>query len=177
VSHLFYSTVIDRLKGIRQIMEIIEVIDTVVKIGLGAIISGVATHKLARLNFDYDLRKKNIESNIILIKELSIKLEHAEALLNEATHSYFSDETGANFNAVPIIDAAKLVYESRAIANLLGEVLLIKGIGELAKIFDEIYNEFSEMNNQIIILELIKKVEAKKEELYPLVASVYSKFT
>ena len=157
-------------------MEIIEVVDTAVKIGLGALITGIATHMLASRNFKNDLRKKNVENNLILIKELSIKLEHAEALLNEGTHSYYLEETGADFSATPIIDAAKLVYESRAMANLLGEVSLTKGIGELAKIFDEIYNEFCEVNNHGTVSELIKKVEDKKAELYPLITLAYDKF-
>jgi len=53
-------------------MELIDVIDTAVKVGLGAAISGLATYWITRLNHDSDRRKeaaKRVHETLVQITE------------------------------------------------------------------------------------------------------------
>jgi len=158
-------------------MEIIEVIDTAIKIGLGALITGTATYLLANRNYKYDLKKKSIENNVTLLKELSIKLEHAEAFLNETSHSYLFQAADKPFDATPFISAQKLLYEARAMANLLGKRELTEQISALSEVFEKMYNELFKTNNHSTLSSFVKSIDDKKKEIYPLITEAYTELT
>ncbi|MFM1711897.1 hypothetical protein [Aeromonas salmonicida] len=156
-------------------MEIIELFDTAIKIGLGAAISGMATIKLSERNFNNELIKRTSSNSIELVRELAMKLEHAESFLNEATHSYYQDDTGSQFDGKTIVQAAKLIYEARAMSNLLGDSTLTESLDKLAKLYEIVYNEFTIINNHKKIYVSVENIDNSKAELYPLINKAYSK--
>ena len=64
-------------------IEWIDIVDTTVKIGLGALISGVATYKVASLNHKKDVEKNLINKKIDIIEEIT---ELAEEYFYFFTH-------------------------------------------------------------------------------------------
>ena len=53
----------------------IEVADTAVKIGLGALIAGISAFLLARSQYRYDLRKTKVSREFELLKDIAEKVE------------------------------------------------------------------------------------------------------
>ncbi|MCF5729902.1 hypothetical protein K3H43_21385 [Aeromonas veronii] len=53
----------------------IDVVDSAIKIGLGALISGIATYKISALNHSKDVHKSIINKKISMLEEISV---HAE---------------------------------------------------------------------------------------------------
>lgn len=53
----------------------IDVVDSAVKIGLGALISGIATYKVSALNHSKDVHKSIVNKKISMLEEISV---HAE---------------------------------------------------------------------------------------------------
>jgi hypothetical protein len=66
----------------------LEVVDTAVKVGLGALISGIASYLMARQANAHNLRKTRCEEDSALFKEAILKLEKSASSMNAATHSY-----------------------------------------------------------------------------------------
>lgn len=155
-------------------MEILEIVDTAVKIGLGALITGTSSYLLTGKNFKQELRKKSIDSNKEMLKDLALKLEYSESFLNEVTHSYLLKQDGS-FDSVAMVSACKHVYEARALANLIDEHEMAVKIESLAKILENIYEEFSKPNNHPEVAKYIIKHDDKKQEIYPLVSQCYKK--
>lgn len=152
--------------------EIIDVIDTATKIGLGAIIAGVATYLHADKMFTNDLKKKNIDDKKEILKEISLKIEKCESHLNESTNSYIQ-KNQKSFSSEPIILSVREAYEARALTNLIGEAVLSDKIGEMAKSLEEIYEIMYIPDNLKNIGGIIEKVETLKKQMYPLISSAY----
>lgn len=68
----------------------LEIIDTAVKVGLGAIISGITTYFMTRRTHSHEIRKSLINEKKEIIKECVIKLEKSSSLLNHVLSSYFN---------------------------------------------------------------------------------------
>jgi hypothetical protein len=66
----------------------LEIIDTAVKIGLGALITSAAAYFLARGQHYRDLDKLRITRRRELIEDIAVKVEHALACLNRK-HIHF----------------------------------------------------------------------------------------
>ena len=91
--------------------EITDIIDTAVKIGLGALITGAVTYLLADRQFSNDIKKKNIEDHKNILKEISLKIEKSESHLNEATNSYVRNRH-QDFTPEPMLHATSEAYEA-----------------------------------------------------------------
>lgn len=69
--------------------EIIDVIDTAVKIGLGALISGASAYFLSNYKYEQEKEKEKHTRNINFLKDISLKIEEANHALEEAVHPYW----------------------------------------------------------------------------------------
>ena len=59
-----------------QATGILEIVDTAVKIGLGALITGSATYIITKLNHDKDLEKQTIRRRRELLEQIATNVEH-----------------------------------------------------------------------------------------------------
>jgi hypothetical protein len=59
------------------------VIDTAVKIGLGALISGLATYWVTRAKSKHDISKLLLEDKTKILREIAENLEESTAFLND----------------------------------------------------------------------------------------------
>ncbi len=68
----------------------LSVLDTAVKIGLGALISGITTYVITTQSHKNTMRKAAIDDACALLKEGALKLEKSSSTLNSAIHIYDS---------------------------------------------------------------------------------------
>ena len=108
---------------------VLDIIDTTIKIGLGATIAGLSTYILSiqkhKQDKENDIRK---ETNSIL-KDIALKIENANNKLDEATHPFWNlvaDNQPNMDNPVVIkesinllLESIKLIREARAYVALL----------------------------------------------------------
>ena len=109
----------------------LEIIDSAVKIGLGAIISGVATYLVTRKNHEHELRKAEHEDRRGLLRTAARLLEEATSLVNQGTYGVQLGDTEAMAGARQLIDAINKLGEAKSIAVLLGIKKLNDAVTEL----------------------------------------------
>jgi hypothetical protein len=98
----------------------LEIIDSAVKIGLGALVSGVATYLVTRKNHEHELRKTAREDRRTLIRSAARLLEEATTLLNQATYGIQRGDAEAVAGAKQLVDVINKLGEAKSIAILLG---------------------------------------------------------
>jgi hypothetical protein len=64
------------MTDVTQAVSVLEIVDTAVKIGLGALITGLATYIITKLNHDKDLEKQSIRRRRELLEQIATNVEH-----------------------------------------------------------------------------------------------------
>lgn len=98
--------------------DIYEIIDTAVKISLGAVVGGVMSWILARQAEKYREKSNELDSTRSLIKDLALNVEVVAKAVDDVAHFRFNENTASAIDAALI--AVKEVYRVRAIAAIVG---------------------------------------------------------
>lgn len=128
--------------------EVLEIIDTAVKIGLGSLITAVSAYFLSKSNFNLEKVKRKSEKHISFLEEIAIKIEQAKYKLEEAAHPYWHE--AIDLKSTPSKEAAKLsidlylkatalIGEARALTYLLNIKELKEHLDEAEQIILKIY--------------------------------------
>jgi hypothetical protein len=149
-----------------------DLIDTAIKIGLGAAIAGISAYFLSLRNLNNDLLKRRIEDKHSLIKDLAFKLEEIESYSNEsALHFHNNDIAKAKIAMLPVSQGA---YSSRAIANLIGSDELTKDLEDICYLTERMYVELNQDEPKLDKLnDLGDELMNKKKSTYPHIRKAY----
>ena len=154
--------------------EMLDIIDTAVKIGLGASITGITAYFLSSKEFKKEMKRKKIDDRIDLIKNISNDYENSRKKMNNfSVELYHYMESDINNNkldlkslASSLSDAELCIQNARAKANLLGLSVLFTNLGNLSKLFSDVnrlmYTNKNDMNR---LRESINPLDNKLEEL------------
>ena len=123
----------------------IEVLDTAVKIGLGAIISGASTYLLSRRSFNESLLRSKIEAKANLLKEASLRYEEAIGHLNKCSHG--SRKLGEeNFRTSETKILAEHLIEARVAINHAESCARLAGLEKLADCYGNYSTHINDLN-------------------------------
>jgi hypothetical protein len=100
---------------------LLEILDSAVKIGLGALISGGAAFLVMRHNHAHDRRKAALEDKRSLLRSTAKLLEEASAAVNLGTYAHEHDKANRGAGAKSLVDAVNKLTEARSLAMLSGE--------------------------------------------------------
>jgi hypothetical protein len=119
-------------------MTAIEILDTPVKIGLGATITAIGTYFLGKSQHSRELHKARIARRRELVEEIARKTQNVSATLNRCAYSYHLLENQGNENRTkmrevlePLVDMYTDLNSAEANAALLNESGLKKSIQRL----------------------------------------------
>ncbi|MCU8291021.1 hypothetical protein OC525_20980 [Vibrio vulnificus] len=166
-------------------VEIISVIDSAIKIGLGALIAGVFTQLTAKRQFERELTKQRTEDNRSLIKDIVINIENSTIAQNKLAgtlrqavyHSKFPQSEALAQSHSCVLDAQNYLNVAMANSVLLG----------LSDVYTEIKNYSSTLNAMLNIIddgkfdeEFLSKMQvisnnqvSVKEKINKLIATAY----
>lgn len=152
---------------------LLDIIDTAVKIGLGAAIAGVTSYYLAKHNQENERNKTAIQDKKNLSKELALKLELAKSKIDEsAYHLHAGDKPGARKMTA---DAADELRSAAAIANLLGRDELVSIVEKMCDQTDIFYKEIGMENvDEDSLFDLDLEFNNLKKSAYPFIRSTYN---
>ena len=151
----------------------LDVVDTAVKIGLGALIAPVGTYLLASKNHKSELKKAFNEERRAIIKEIATTLEEIEAQFNQSFDAFHHSDYDSARNI--LVPTSKNAYSMRALANILDDDDLVNSIDKIARIVEDIYIEVVGHNPKSInkIEELGVRLSSVKKESYPFIRKIY----
>lgn len=139
--------------------EILDIVDTAVKIGLGALISGITTYAVTNKNQRHEIEKSAITEKTILLREAVLNFEECAANMQHTYISYINylhDNETQDIDEIvkEITNSGNLAKRARTSFLLIGNVKL----GNLAEQYWEyidnlrlsIHDQDIEADNEII---------------------------
>ena len=171
--------------------EIWSIIDTAVKIGLGALISGFATYRVTKLNHDNSLEKARSDRQRELLEEISSQVElFSNSVLKYWAYMiehvrYKHSEKDAPDDLKPRIDQAAIDLFDRytELASAEGKLILIgaEEAQSLVRDYGEYIKEFRKAswqgNHSLTESDLDKsriEILEKRKKLYQSLRSAYA---
>lgn len=167
--------------------EIFDIVDTAVKIGLGAAIGGISSYYMAARNFRYEQLKKASENRHALIMSIAEQFEHSHEVMNEAVVELRSflygntEESGLNTKLLlgHLSKAETHIGKAKANANLLGLDALFTALqsyaGSQQTIIEAIENLNDTEESREKLIGYWSSTKEKQLSIYPLITDAYSK--
>jgi len=153
---------------------ILDIIDTTVKIGLGAAIAGITSYILTIRNQSYESKSNIRNEQRVLTKELSIRLERVESITNKVAYFYHSHDIESARRS--IIPASEEIYIAVAESNLLGNSNLVESVQCMANSIDKLYRELIKASPKQSTLDgIANEFNANKNNAYPYLRDIYNK--
>lgn len=109
----------------------LEVIDSAVKIGLGALITAAAGYFALARSHRHEVSKATNEDRRSLLRTAAGFLEQATALANLATYAFAHVPDDANSSTKHLVEAINKLGEARSLAVLSGSKQLAEDIANL----------------------------------------------
>lgn len=142
--------------------EILDIVDTAVKVGIGALISGVTTFYITTKGQEHDLKKLSLTEKVSLLKSAIEYFEDGSSMVQHCYVAYISlrngnTEISTEKLTVEITESANLVKNARTNFYLAGN----KKLGELAQ---QYWHTISDLKKAIVIKDT-KEVENSTSNL------------
>ena len=171
---------------------ILEIVDTAVKIGVGALIAGVAAYFLAKLNHRQDIEKDNLKRRRELLEKVANDIENnwntyrrfylvsLEYIQRLKSHEDIPNGMESEFNErnKAVIESTDYLSSAISILLLLGENLIYEEAIKYAENSEKYMIQTSNPNNYPEINKLFtihNDVLASKDDIFRKLNVAYSK--
>lgn len=113
----------------------LEIIDTAIKVGLGALISGCTTYFVTARSHTDEMRKSMANNKKEFLKEIAINLEQSSSIANECNSAFYHLTSSSDTNKeeafshllTKFVDAFNKAKTARTLCYLINE----KSLGEI----------------------------------------------
>ena len=151
---------------------LIEILDSAVKIGLGAAIAGLTSFIVAWKNHRHETLCAELTDRKQIVIDLATTLERLEFQYNDSVYHYFHNDQSAALKT--LVPATKDVYSARAYANLLDSDDLVEKLEELAKVIENVFEELYQVNPNVERFnDLGIELSKIKKSAYPFIRKAY----
>ncbi len=160
----------------------IEIIDTAVKIGLGALISGAATYWITKTKNTHEIHISKLTEGRSLVKDIAFHVETSTDMINDYLHLLYAEDIEGIINSNSnLMHARKEAYRAGAIANMIGITELAEEIYLFDKLLDKLYAILGGITctKEIDISrtsELIDLINKQQAVIRPLITQAYSNY-
>lgn len=150
----------------------LDIIDTAVKIGFGAAITGITSYFLSRQKNDHDQEKQNTVQNKELAQKIALKLENVEAHINEAVVFLHNSDIAAAKKA--FIPASKEAYTARALTNIAGSDEMITKVDDVITLVESMFEAITTTPPKYKKADdIFNELPAVKKLIYPYIREIY----
>ncbi|MDQ8182584.1 hypothetical protein [Pelagicoccus sp. SDUM812005] len=150
----------------------LDIVDTAVKIGLGATIAGLSAYVIGRQKHNQEIENKDRDEQKSLSRELALTVEKIESSLQECAFEFHNQNIELSKKSV--VNAGDHLCTASALSNLLGSSTLVEELRKVSEHLEWIYHELksdspkeSEMEGRV--LEIVE-IKAK---MYPEISKFY----
>ncbi|NWO06690.1 hypothetical protein [Idiomarina sp.] len=150
----------------------LDIVDTAVKIGLGALIAGITSYVITLRNQGFERQKEIEVERRNLSKELALTIEKTNHLIDESAFHFHQLDYQESKKC--IISAEREISSAGALANLLGSDDLVNAVDEMAELVFDIYKEFNKDSpDEGRLHDLDNDIKEKKKLVYPHIRDAY----
>lgn len=156
----------------------IDIIDTAVKIGLGALISGLTGYWVMKEKNKHELKKIETLDKKEVLKDIALKVEISSGLLAEFVHHSYSQNGLEKLekNTNKLIEASNISGNAAALENMIGFSTLASSLESYH--LDVLgFHDFIAGNVMNIAqegtAEFIGKINSHLDKIKPLLANAY----
>ncbi|MGD8113130.1 hypothetical protein [Vibrio sp. TRT 17S01] len=150
---------------------IIDVLDTAVKIGLGAAITGFVALRSSKVSHQQEISKANLEDRKKLVFQLTELLESIESSMNQCIVAKTSERDVIKSKQY-LSEVCSAAYRARSTANLLGNDELVSLTSCICKDAERIYPMLFRPESNIE--DLSSSITEYKLTAYPIIRKMYS---
>lgn len=169
--------------------QLVEVLDTTIKIGLGVLISGVTTYFVTRSNHKHEFSKEKFKQKVILLNKATGTLEEYFSSVHRLLNEYYGI---ASKNVLVINELSsgifdRLFKEDQEYLNNTNKVhrsipqLYILGLTEIIDLLSDYDEIIVKHRNKLMIEKTIffsqNEIKELIEKLYPQRDLIYSKIS
>jgi hypothetical protein len=161
----------------------LEIIDTAIKIGLGALITGIATFLVTKQKYHNELQKEFIAKKQALLHDCIFRLDNSTSLQNNALSSIFHKKK-KNISPIDITDEKKelmesfnLAKEARTFAYLTSQKGIVTSIDKYLDYLDATMNHIENKGLKLDINYLNDQTTAAeklKRQIYEQIGKSYN---
>jgi hypothetical protein len=131
----------------------LEILDSAVKIALGALISGGAAFLVMRRTHQHDLKKAALEDKRGLLRSVAKLLGEASSALNLGTYTFEHKRVDGKADAQLLIDTLNKLSEARSLAMLSGARELETRIAQLRSAAEQLAAYYLEAGEAYAVSE------------------------
>lgn len=148
----------------------IDVIDSAVKIGAGALIAGGFTYVVSKSRQDHESKKVRFENELAILKELVELVEESSDYMNDYSHlsrgiSLPSGAEQAKKNSELVMAGYKTMGKAQGLAYLIGQKQLSAVLDNMCKSLLQFYYFVSEELPKVEIDDAHEKLALAKTKL------------
>lgn len=124
---------------------VLEIIDTAVKIGLGALITGSFAYFMSNKKYNNEMLQTKLDAKRLLIKEATLCYEDAFSHMNCWSHE-FRKNGGRNIDASTAKSIAESLIKAKVSMNSAESSTRLAGLTPLAECYENYSTHIDEMN-------------------------------
>ncbi len=161
---------------------LIDILDTAVKIGFGALISGATTYWITKTKNDHEIKISKLQEGRSLVKDIAFHIESSTDLINDYYHILYTMDYDAVKNSNSnLMHARKEAYRAGAIANMLN----LSDLSEAIYVFDGLLDDLHGVLGGITTPEemcvpktkkLTELINRQQGVIRPLITQAYSNY-
>ena len=150
----------------------LEIIDTAVKVGLGAAISAIASWFLNSQAAKNKQSETKIDGIRELIKEFSVKTEKIKASIDNMAHAYFQNDIKSALEYS--IEGVQEYRSATALANIINNKNILQGLTKVEENMMPMYHELRKDKPSLDELKIYENAIFKIiEDLQPEISASY----
>ena len=162
---------------------LVEVLDSAVKIGLGALITGVVTYWNTKSKNQIDLQKAVLDERRSLLRSASAEIAKALDTLDDYTHITHvtpadSVPSALGEKASLLIETHKAISRAQALVALVGIETVTAEVGLLRKLTEELHRMLAPLADgaqydEASTIQLVLQIEQQTASTYAAMAAAY----
>ena len=162
----------------------LDIIDTAVKIGLGALISGVATFFVTNSNNAHELRKEQLLRRLDLLEKIAVSTQNASTSIAKVLHIFYLSKEKPEEEVKTALQESLREYlaifkesnQTDGYASLLGDKELEESLNQFNEALMDLYKFFISYRKEFdsSLNALVVKLNSTRGALPKVLSRVYS---
>lgn len=157
----------------------LDIIDTAVKIGLGAIITGIAGYFVSVRGHKFELHKIALEDQKGLYRDIAKNLEEGTKKINLCFHEFYTNGYTQREQLKPLLEGYSEINQTKSLAAISGSTLLFESVSSYATLVQNLYLYLIQTEANAVCgikgNEMVKEINSQLLQIYKVLGEEYDR--